>query len=121
MCWSWLELRDDLIRMSQGAALFIRRDGVHVENGGGIGWVVTSHMEGEEGSKTESPKHGRRSTTIKGLKRNSMVNTNEERRDVAWIESVTYAILHVLRRNEKHYLTFYFHIYILFFFLSFST
>jgi hypothetical protein len=39
-------------------------------------------MEGEEGSKTESPKHGRRSTTIKGLKRNSMVNTNEERRNV---------------------------------------
>ncbi len=57
VCW----LKTGLIRMSEGGSLLYGR-ARYVENGGG-GGGGTGRMEGEEGSKTESPKHGRRSTT----------------------------------------------------------
>lgn len=46
-CW----LRDSLIRMRDGADFLYAGPGC-VENGGGMG---EGHMEGKEGSKTESP------------------------------------------------------------------
>lgn len=55
-CW----LKTGLIRTNDGGSLLYWRARL-VENGGG-GGEGTGHMEGEEGSKTESPKHGRAST-----------------------------------------------------------